>query len=311
MSGKLFGRHGGTSRSIGRYLNCEFADNQVVAGWRGRHTIPLYNANAIVLHRFDLGETDRIVTLFSREHGRISAVAKGSRRPTSRLSGATEPFTVARLLMATGKSLDVISQCEVRETFPALRSDFETLMCATYLCDLTACTLSEERAAQPVLYDELLSALYLVQLHPERADLILRTYEMKSLAVLGYEPSLDRCALCGLKLSSQGTDYYSPSVGGVLCKKDWPQSSDRIRLNGEVKHAIALMLRAELSDLLSYPIRPAIVSQVKRVLTPTLYGRLDRLPRSREFLDSLQKNWEKSIPANRPQADPESVPPED
>ncbi len=263
-----------------------------------------------MLHRIDLGETDRIVTLFTREHGRISAVAKGSRRPTSRLSGATEPFTVARLLMATGKSLDVISQCEVRETFPTLRGDFETLMCATYLCDLTACILSEERAAQPVLYDELLSALYLVQLHPERTDLIMRAYEMKSLAALGYEPALDRCALCGLKLNGQGTDYYSPSVGGVLCEKDRSQSSDRIRLNDEVKQAIALMLCTELHDLLSHPIQPAIISQVKRALTPTLYGRLDRLPRSREFLDSLQMKREKGIPASQPHTGARSFPAE-
>src|SRR5581483_4451126 len=98
--------------------------------------MPVYKATGLVLHRLNLGETDKILTLYTREHGKLSAVVKGARRPTSRLSGATELFTLSRLLLATGKSLDIVTQCEIRETFPRLRADLDLLARATYFCEL-------------------------------------------------------------------------------------------------------------------------------------------------------------------------------
>src|SRR5579862_3611183 len=98
--------------------------------------MPTYTADSLVLHRLNLGENDRILTLYTREHGKLSAVAKGARRATSRLVGATELFTQARVLLATGRSLDILTQCEIRASFPALRNDLERLARATYLCEL-------------------------------------------------------------------------------------------------------------------------------------------------------------------------------
>jgi len=82
--------------------------------------MPVYKAEAIVLHQRALGESDRIVTLFTRENGKLRAVAKGVRRPTSRLGGRIEPFTHARLMLARGRTLDVIAQ-GLRDGAGALR----------------------------------------------------------------------------------------------------------------------------------------------------------------------------------------------
>src|SRR5579863_4167977 len=120
--------------------------------------MPLYKADAIVLHRTNLGETDKILTLLCRENGKLGAVAKGSRRPGSKLSGATELYTYSRFLLAIGKNLDIVSQCEIRESFPALRGDLALLSRATYLCELTD-RLVEEREPNPEVFDMLLSAL--------------------------------------------------------------------------------------------------------------------------------------------------------
>src|SRR5215468_2707066 len=104
-----------------------------------KHTgrfMPAYTTTGLVLHRLNLGETDKILTLYTREHGKLSAVAKGARRAGSRLSGATELFTDSKFLLATGKTLDIVTQCEIRESFPALRNDLERLARATYFCEL-------------------------------------------------------------------------------------------------------------------------------------------------------------------------------
>src|SRR5947209_8573031 len=106
--------------------------------------MPAYPATGLVLSRRNLGETDRILTLYTREHGKLGAVAKGARRSGSRLSGATEPFTESRFLLATGRSLDIVTQCEVRQSFPGLRTDLEMLARATYFCELLS-TFTVER----------------------------------------------------------------------------------------------------------------------------------------------------------------------
>src|SRR6185312_9404470 len=97
----------------------------------------VYSVQAVVLRRRNLAETDKIVTLFTRERGKLSAVAKGARRPQSRIAGATEPPTFVRAFMAVGQNLDLVTQCEVKEAFPQLRSDLSKLTYCGYLLELT------------------------------------------------------------------------------------------------------------------------------------------------------------------------------
>lgn len=77
-------------------------------------SLRVYTTPAVVLHRINLGENDKILTLFTRERGKLSAVAKGSRKPISKLAGATELFTHSRMQLAVGRSLDVITQAKMR-----------------------------------------------------------------------------------------------------------------------------------------------------------------------------------------------------
>src|SRR5690348_5575013 len=95
-----------------------------------------YSTAALVLRRISFGETDKILTLYSRDRGRFSAIAKGARKPISRLSGATELLTLSKFGLAAGKSLEVVSQAEVRESFPLLHSDLQRLAHGLYLAEL-------------------------------------------------------------------------------------------------------------------------------------------------------------------------------
>src|SRR5438105_2657604 len=119
----------------------------------------VYKAHTIILKRIAVGETDKIVTLFTREHGKLNAIAKGARRATSRLVGGTEPLTYARMLLAVGQNLDVLTQSEVQQAFLELRHDLAKLGHATYLLELTNAAL-EERQPHPELFDLLLAALH-------------------------------------------------------------------------------------------------------------------------------------------------------
>ena len=120
--------------------------------------MPTYNANAIVLHRLSFGETDRIATLYTRERGKLAAIAKGARKPVSRLAGATEVLTYGKFHLATGKNLDIIAQVEVKESFPRIHQDLSRIAYATYMAEVVD-RMVEEHEANPDIFDLLLSAL--------------------------------------------------------------------------------------------------------------------------------------------------------
>lgn len=87
----------------------------------------LYKIEAVVLRRRNLGEADRLVTVLSRDRGKLVLVARGARRPRSRLGGRLEPPTRFRALVAEGRTLDVVSQVEVLDAHAALRNDLERM----------------------------------------------------------------------------------------------------------------------------------------------------------------------------------------
>lgn len=248
--------------------------------------MPVYKADAVVIHRIHLGETDKILTLLTRETGKLSAVAKGARRTHSRLSGATELFTHSRMLLAVGKSLDVVSQCEIRESFPILRNDLPLMARATYLCELVD-RLIEEREPNPDVFDLLLSALHLLQRARERPDVIVHAFEMRLLAERGYAPELSACVRCGEALT-RGRTTFSPSLGGTLCSACRFSAEDAIAVQAATLERMRQFLEAPPEELLQLTPAPAADQEVARCLRWHIRYRAERDLKSAAFLDMLR-----------------------
>ncbi len=248
--------------------------------------MPAYKADAIVLHRINLGETDKIITLLTREHGKLNAVAKGARKPTSKLSGATELFTLSRLLLATGKSLDIITQCEIQEYWSPLRNDLQLLARATYLCELTDRSL-EEREANPGIYDLLRAALHLLQRRHDLPDVIVHAYELHLLAERGYAPELNNCVKCGEALEQDSTGF-SPLLGGAICQADRYNIPDTIQVHPKTLGLLRRLLASDAEVLARIEPPKEILREVSRCLTRYIQVRLERSLKSAEFLDILR-----------------------
>src|SRR5438309_11364034 len=118
----------------------------------------LYRTPAVILKRSDLGEADRILTLFTRDHGKVRAVAKGIRRTTSRSAGHLEPFTLSDVLFAVGRDLDVVSQADTLDAHRAVREDLERTTHAYYLAELVD-LLTEEHMENRGVFDALVLGL--------------------------------------------------------------------------------------------------------------------------------------------------------
>jgi DNA repair protein RecO (recombination protein O) len=177
--------------------------------------VPLYRDEAIVLRTHKLGEADRIITMLSREHGRIRAVAKGVRRTTSRWGSRLEPFTHVDLQLAEGRSLDVVTQAETLTPFHSrLGLDYERYTAGTVMLETAERLVTEE--GQPAVQQFLLlvGGLRAMTTGEHPASAILDSYLLRSLAVAGYAPSFEACARCG---DPGPHRWFSPSAGGVLC----------------------------------------------------------------------------------------------
>src|ERR1700675_1511818 len=164
--------------------------------------------------RFDLGEADRVLTLITPGIGKLKAIAKGIRRPTSRLGGSLEPFAELTVALHRGRTFDVVTEGRVGHAWLRLRDSLESAATAWYLAELADRSLEERHAAEPV-YALLRRAYELLDagMAPGR---VARWYEMHLADELGVRPEVDRCVECDRALEVDGRFRWVPPLGGVL-----------------------------------------------------------------------------------------------
>lgn len=174
-----------------------------------------FRVEAVILNHADWGEADRLLTLYSRERGKLRAVAKGARRIRSRKAGHLEPFTRVSLQVAKGRDLLIVTQAETQEAYLPLRESLMKTGHASYVVELLDRFASEDGSENSGIYRLLTETLKLVS---NEADpwLALRYYEVHLLDHLGFRPLLFQCANCGKEIKAED-QFFSPLAGGVLC----------------------------------------------------------------------------------------------
>jgi DNA repair protein RecO (recombination protein O) len=169
---------------------------------------------AIVLKHSDFGETDRLITLYSREQGKVRALAKGARKPGSRKGGHLEPFSRASLLLFAGRDLQVVTQAEAINTHSAISENLVALGYASYVAELLD-KFSADHDENRGLYRLLRDTLDRLASGGE-IQLAVRFYEVRLLELAGFRPELQSCLNCGNVIKPED-QYFSFHQGGVLC----------------------------------------------------------------------------------------------
>ena len=175
----------------------------------------LYRDQAIVLRTQKLGEADRIITLFTKDHGRLRAVAKGVRRTKSRFGARLEPTSYVDLQLYTGKTFDIVTQAESIENFgDSLSNDYQNWTIASAILEAAERFTAQEH--EPALQQYLLvvGALKALANNTYDSSLILDAYLLRSLSVAGYAPSLTNCSRCDKPGPHK---YFSLVGGGSVC----------------------------------------------------------------------------------------------
>lgn len=185
--------------------------------------MPLYRDEAIVLRTQKLGEADRIATLLTRTHGKIRAVAKGVRRTSSRFGARLEPFSHVDLQLATGRTLDVVTQAVSISAYgQRIVGDYARYTTGSVLLETADRLVVEEKEPATQQHLLLAGALRVLSSGEREPGLILDSFLLRSLAISGYAPSFADCAKCGEPGPHRA---FNPPAGGMVCTTCRPPAS--------------------------------------------------------------------------------------
>jgi DNA repair protein RecO (recombination protein O) len=249
----------------------------------------LYRTEAIILKRTDFGEADRLLTLYTPYLGKIRAIAKGVRKPTSRKSGHVELLTHSRLLVARGRGLDIVTQAETIHSFKPLREDLLRTTYGYYAVELLDRFVGEGVENRP-LFDLLVATLSRLG-ETDDLDLTARFYELRLLAFVGYRPQLFTCVECRGKVEGEASIYFSPSDGGVICHRCY-NSAERRGAKAISLGALKVMRFLQTRDYdicRRLRISPRLHGEIESVMERYISHLLERNLKSLEFLRRLRR----------------------
>ncbi len=261
--------------SIGRWYNRPVAARERV-----------YRTEAVVLRRGDLGEADRLLTVYSPTHGKLRLVAKGVRRPTSRKAGHLEPLTRVELLLAKGRELDIITQAHALQTYPLPAGDLERLGYAFYTVELLdRFSVAEGEAHRP--YRLLIDTLERLSSGVEAAP-VIRHFELQLLDLSGFRPELFRCVGCGAEIRPEA-QFFSAEPGGVLCPSCGRQGRDAQPVSLAALRMLRHYQRSSYVASAAVRVRPEVMQEIERLLQAYLSHLLERRLNAPAFLHQVRQ----------------------
>jgi DNA repair protein RecO (recombination protein O) len=255
----------------------------------------LYRVEAIVLKRTDFGEADRLLTLYTPDQGKIRAIAKGARKPSSRKSGHVELFTHTSLLIAKGRQLDIITQADTLDAFVGLQKNLERLGHAYYLAELVDRFVEEANESRP-LFNLLLDALNWLGDDAAEPLLLARYFELHLLQHVGYRPQLFHCVNCGREIEPI-ENYFSAEAGGIIDPNC--MQTEREKLPGHGSDSLAISLNAlkvlrflqtrEWVTARVLRLNDSVHEEVEMLMQRYIAHHLERNLKSVEFLRELRQ----------------------
>ncbi len=246
----------------------------------------MYHTEAIVLSRFELGEADRVLTLLTPHDGKLKAIAKGVRKPRSRLGGVVEPFAELELVLVRARTFDVITQASVGHAWLSLREKLESTATAWYLAELSERAVEERAFAYPV-YALLKRAYQLLDdgMAPSR---VARWFEFGLADALGMRPEVERCVECDRVLEQDEAFRWVPMLGGTMCSRHLPPPSEQSPLSLEALKLLRAYRRLDIEAIAGLRLPPQVEAEVEAALRRFIRNVLERDARSLAFLDEVR-----------------------
>ena len=245
-----------------------------------------YQTEAIIIKKTKLGEADRILTLYTPDLGKIQAVAKGVRRPRSKLAGHLELLTYSLVSLVRGRNLDTITGSQAINSFLPLKSDLQLTSYALYATELVNQFTADHIENRPLFRLLLETMQQLCQAGDN--ELMLRYFELNLLNEVGYRPQLQQCVACRQPLQPVINSFCS-SAGGLLCP-DCRQSQPVTRpLSVNALKVLRLLQNSDYSTTSRLIMNPRLSQELEATIRDYLKYLLEREVKSAAWLDTLRE----------------------
>lgn len=250
-----------------------------------------YQTEALIIRKTKLGEADRILGLYTPKLGKIQAVAKGVRRPRSKMSGHLEFLTHSLISLARGRNIDTVTNTRTITAFLPLKSDLWRGAGALYTAELVDKFTADHIENQPLF--ELLRDTWHRLAETDDLETSLRSFELHLLKEVGYRPELEHCVACKAAPGPAG-NWFGPMAGGVLCPNCGPRHSLKYAISPQALSALQALQKDR--PVMNPPpgTNPALARELAALMGHYLEHLLEREIKSARWLGDLRLELAKS-----------------
>ena len=249
----------------------------------------LERSPAVVIGRFPLGESDRVVTFFTRRFGRVRGVAKSARRLRSRFGGALEPFTLGELVFFDGGRSDLvqIDHFDIVRPFAAVREDLQKLGHGAWMAELVA-RLTGERDPNPAIFTLLVRALAAIEVGVSPARVTV-AFGLRYVDLLGHRLRVDACVGCGrTTVVADGVVAFDVTGGGTVCPPCAVALGGVVTVDGGTLGALKRLRRASFDETTTLPLGRA-EAELRALLEAHVASLIGQSTRSARFLQEVSR----------------------
>ncbi|MBP1722158.1 MAG: repair protein, partial [Deltaproteobacteria bacterium] len=243
---------------------------------------------AVILHSLDFAESDKLVTFFTRDFGKLRGIAKGAKRSRKRFGSGLEPLTCSAVCFFEKEkaSLVRLDHCEIVDPFPHIHSDMLRLGYAGYLAELISVTAAErERSGE--LYALLIGFFELLN-QPAFREEFVRIFELRLLALAGYQPELRSCVVCRREAKDKHRHWFCQSKGGLICSDCVRDSLDHAHLSWGTIRTLQRAQTIELEKIRRLFFSSQAREESRRILPHFIEYRIEKPLKSLRLLQQLE-----------------------
>ena len=244
----------------------------------------VYRTTGIIIKRYKFGEADRLLTIFTADHGKVRAIAKGAMRPGSKLGGNVELLTHSQLMLSRGRNLDIVTQAQALDIFLPMRDSLELMSCGFYLSELVD-SFIEDNVEDREMFELFLDTLRRLA---ETGDgqRMVQFFELRLLDHLGYTPQLQKCANCNRILQPE-PNYFNPAQGGVLCRECGYSDMSARSISVNAQKVLRLWQRSDIATAGRVKLTAELAREIKGILRDNVRYLLEKQLKSIDWLDRL------------------------
>lgn len=237
----------------------------------------------VIVREMPVGEYDKRVVIITKEKGKITAFARGARKPSSMFLAGTQIFSYGEYVLYKGKSSSYnIKQVQLIESFHNIRNDIDILAYGLYILEFGEYVI-QENIPNNRLMKLMLKTLQVLVKGIINYDLIISIFELKAMSYIGYTPYVSSCTNCG---TDKELNFFDTNVGGVICNNCY-NIKYAVNISASTIYTMKYILSTPIDKLYSFHVESYIIEELKNIMSKFTYYHLNYKFKSLDFLLQL------------------------